>query len=232
MPSTLPKKYLKKPAKQVVSPVDLSGAPSSAKEQAHHGLAAVTIILLFLTVGCLAAATLISAKMKTVQAYAQTLAAQLGDAQQRNSDLTDQLTTIKTLQDLAKRVAVPASTPAPANIVWDTYASPNISLQYPDGYSVVKASSAFPALTIKSGQGRIEIFRMKDFPGGDRPFGFEDASGTQADLDNYVPKEFKTASNSADPKIAPYNVWIFYGTGDEATKALLDQAVASIKVTK
>ncbi len=230
MPSTLPKKYVRKTAKPAA--VEPAGAVLPAAERSHHGLAAVTIILLFLTVGCLAAATLISTKMKTVQIYAQTLAAQLGEAQQRNSDLTDQLTTIKTLQDLAKRVALPTSTPAPANVAWDTYASPNISLQYPDGYTVTKATSAFPALTIKSQQGRIEIFRMKDFPGGDRPFGFEDANVTQADLDNYIPKEFKTAPNPADPKVAPYNVWVYYGTGDTATKALLDQAAATIKVVK
>jgi len=230
MPSTLPKKYLKKPTKQAAASVDPPVAALSVKEPAHHGLVAVTMILIFLTVGCLAAATLISAKMKTVQAYAQTLAAQLGDAQQRNSDLTDQLTTIKTLQALAKKVALPAS--VPSNTVWDTYASPNISLQYPDGYSVVKATAAFPVLAIKSDRGMIEIFRMKDFPGGDRPFGFADANVTQAELDNYIPKEFKSAPNPADPKIVPYSVWVYYTAGDEAAKAVLDQAVASIKVVK
>jgi hypothetical protein len=230
MPSTLPKKIVKRSVKQAAVPEVSAAAVLPVKDQSHHGMAAVTIILLFLTVGCLAAATLISEKMKTVEVYAQTLAAQLGEAQQQNSDLTDQLTTVKTLQALAKKIAMPVT--PPVDTIWDTYASPNISLQYPDGYAVIKATSAFPVLTIKSEQGRIEIFRMKDFPNGDRPFGFADANVTQADLDNYIPKEFKSAPNPADPKIVPYSVWVYYGTGDEAAKAVLDQAVGTIKVAK
>ena len=209
----------------------LAEAVLPAKNRSHHGLAAITVILVFLTAGCLAAVTLVSEKMKTVEVYAQDVAAQLGESQQRNSDLTDQLTTIKTLQALAKRAAMPAAAP-PVDVVWATYSSSNITVQYPAGYIAVKATSAFPVLTLKGGNGRIEIFRMKDFPNGERPFGIKSADVTQADIDNYIPKELRSATNQADPKVVPYSVWVYYGSGDDAAKAVLDQAVASLKVTK
>jgi hypothetical protein len=232
MPSAAPKKPVRRAVKQIQTPIaPATGAAPAANDPSRHGLATVTIILLFLTVGCLAAATLVSEKMKTVEINAQTLAAQLDDSRAQNADLAEEVTNFKTLQALEKKVMAPAA--VPADTVWDTYASPNLSLQYPDGYAVVKATAAFPALTIKGDKGRIEIFRMKDFPGGDRPLGFEDATVSQTDLDGFIPKEFKSAApDPANPKIAPYNVWIYYGAGDDATKAVLDQAASTIKVVK
>jgi hypothetical protein len=227
MASTLPKKAAKRAVKQDQTAVQ---PPPALKTGTHHGLATVTLILLFLTIGCVAAAALMSEKTKTLVDYASSLATQLDRSQKQSADLTEEVANLKTLQILSKKVISPAV--PPIDIVWKTYSSPNISIQYPDSYTVVKATSSFPALTIKSDKGRIEIFRMKDFPGGDRPFGFEDASVSQGELDNYIPKEFKSAANSTDSKVTPYSVWIFYGTGDEETKAVLDQAVSTIKVTK
>jgi hypothetical protein len=163
--------------------------------------------------------------------YAQALADRLTEAQKQNADLSGEVMDLKTLQALSKKAIAPLE--VPVDIVWDTYSSPNLSLQYPDGYAVVKATNAFPALTIKSDAGRIEIFRAKDFPGGDRSFGLKDPIVTQSETDNNIPKEFKTAMTSpTDSKVQPYSVWIYYGAGDDATKAVLDQAAASIKVAK
>jgi|GEM_PF-4165911 len=226
MPNVLPKKPTKRAVKQIQLPT-----PVLQKNHSHHGLATIAIILLFLTVGCLAAATLMSEKTSAVMTYAQNLAVRLAESQKQNADLVDQLTNFKTLQALAKKVMAPPA--VPADMVWDAYASPNLTLQYPDGYAVVKATNAFPALTIKSDKGRIEIFRAKDFPGGDRVFGLKDPIVTQDEIDNNIPKEFKTASLAPEnSKVQPYSVWIYYGTGDETTKAILDQAVGTIKVAK
>jgi hypothetical protein len=227
----MPGDLAKKPVRRAVKKIQPATVPAPAADPSRHGLATVTLILLFLTIGCLAAATLMTEKTRAVMDYAQGIAAQLNDSQKQNADLVEQITNLRTLQALAKKVMAPPG--VPADIVWDTYASKNLSLQYPDGYTVVKATAAFPVLTIKSDKGRIEIFRMKDFPGGDRPFGFDDATVSQADLDNYVPKEFESAApNPANPKIDPYNVWVYYGTGDDATKAILDQAVDTINMVK
>lgn len=228
MPSEPLKNTVKKTVKKTLPAAPALAAPGLSPS--HHGLAAITIILIFLAIGCLAAAMLMSQKIKTLSYYGQTVAASLAASQKKNAELSDDIMNIRTLQELAKMAAAPKT--VPADIVWATYASPNISLQYPSDYTVVKATAAFPALTIKSPKGRIEIFRMKDFPGGDRPWGFEEEI-TREDFDNYVPHEFKTAApDPANPKILPYNVWIYYNEGDEATKAVLDQTAASIKVVK
>jgi hypothetical protein len=231
MPSAMPKKPVKRTVKKIQTPIEPVIVAAPVVERPPHGLATATLILIFLTIGCLAAATLMSVKIKSIAGYAQNLAVELNDSRAQNTDMAGQVADLKTLQTLAKKLIAPPA--VPADLVWDTYASPNLSLQYPNGYTVVKATTAFPALTIQSEKGRIEIFRMKDFPGGDRPFGFEDTNVTQAELDQYIPKEFKLAApEPADPKISPYSVWIYYGVGDEATKAILDQAVGTIKVVK
>lgn len=233
MPRSLAKKATKKKAEAPVvqEPAIPAGKILTMKESIsprHHGLAVGFLILLFLVVGCLSAAFLMSQKMKETFSVASLTYAQLAVSEKQKADLREQLDNLRTLRDLSNRIA-PAV--VPSDVTWETYASSNLSIQYPRGYEVVKASSSFPALTIKSDKGRIEIFRMKDFPNGDRPFGFEDADVSQAELDQYIPKEFKSAA-AADPKAKPYSVWIYYGDGDETTKALLDQAVSSIKVLK
>ena len=239
MPSSLPKKSAKRAVKKTMSDVPAVGSKEAARilemrtlpDHKRHGLATAVLILVFLTLGCLAAATLMSEKVNTVVGYAQGLAARLGAAQQQNADLRGQLADIKTMQELATKVMAPPV--VPSSLVWNTYTSPNLSLQYPDGYTVVKATNSFPALTIKGDQGRIEIFRMKDFPGGDRSFGLANINVGQSDLDQNIPKEFKSAApDPSVPNGQPYSVWVYYGTGDAATKAVLDQMVGSIKVVK
>jgi len=224
----MPSAPLKKTVKRK-SPVAPPAAP--VRHQTHHGLIAIAVILIFLTIGCLAAALLMSEKTTAAVGYAQALADRLTEAQRQNADLSNEVMDFKTLQALSKKAIAPAQ--VPIDIVWDTYSSPNLSLQYPDGDAVVKATNAFPVLTIKSDKGRIEIFRAKDFPGGDRPFGLKDPIVTQNEIDNNIPKEFKTAMTSpTDSKVQPYSVWIYYNAGDAATKAVLDQAVGTIKVAK
>lgn len=205
--------------------------PAAGKK--HHGLLIFCTILIFLVIGCLAAAFLMSEKLKSVLAYADDAAARLAASEQQKNDISEQLNNIKTLNSLAAKVTAPAA--SLSDVVWDTYSSANLSMQYPDGYTVVKATSGFPALTIKSDKGKIEIFREKDFPGGSRMLGFsgDDPRPPQAEIDEYIPKEFNSApALSPDSKIQPYSVWVYYGTGDEATKAILDQAVSTIKVVK
>ena len=232
MPSAPLKKTVKRTAKKVqfvAAPVLPSAAPVT--HRSHHGLIAIAVILIFLTIGCLAAALLMGEKTKAVTDYAQALADRLTEAQKQNADLSDEVMDFKTLQALSKKAIAPAQ--VPIDIVWDTYSSPNLSLQYPDGYAIVKATNAFPALTIKSDKGRVEIFRAKDFPGGDRSFGLKDPIVTQNEIDNNITKEFKTAMTSpTDSKVQPYSVWIYYSAGDDATTAVLDQAAGTIKVAK
>jgi len=232
MPSAAPKKPVRRAVKQIQTPIaPATGAAAAANDPSRHGLATVTIILLFLTVGCLAAATLVSEKMKTVEINAQTLAAQLDDSRAQNADLAEEVTNFKTLQALEKKVMAPPV--VPADIVWDTYASPNLALQYPDGYAVVKATNAFPVLSIKSDKGGMLIFRAKDISQSTLPDGIMGTAVLGSGFNDDGFSMERTIIHSAiDPKVAPYNVWIYYGTGDDATKAVLDQAVGTIKVTK
>jgi hypothetical protein len=225
MPSTLPKKTVKRTVKQNQMAVQPLASPSVGS---HHGLATVTLILLFLTIGCVAATALMSQKTKSAVDYAGALATQLGHLQKQNADLSEELANLKTLQILSKKTIAP--TVDFSDIVWKTYASPNISIQYPSDYTVVKATSDYPALSIKSDKGHIEIFRMKDW--GERPFGFQAADPSQHLIDIYIPKEYLSASSHDNQKVEPYSVWVYYGAGDETTKAVLDQAVSTIKVIK
>jgi len=233
MPSAPSKKPVKGTAKKV-QPVAAPVLPSAppVRHRSHHGLLAIAIILVFLTVGCLAAALLMGEKTITITDYAQNLAARLNDSQKQNADLSDEVMNLKTLQELAKKVMAPPA--VPADIVWDTYASPNLTLQYPDGYTVVKATAAFPALTIKSDKGSIEIFRMKDFPQGVRypACGGSAMSMSDAEIDVNCPKDILTTNiDYTNSSVFPYNVWVYHGN-DTQTKAVLDEIVASIKVIK
>jgi hypothetical protein len=236
MPSDLPKKTVKKTVKKILP---AASEPASALtpelSPSHHGLAAITIILIFLAIGCLAAAMLMSQKIKTLSYYGQTVAAQLTASEKKNADLSDNIMTIKTLQELAKKVAAPIT--VSGDIVWSTYASSNISLQYPSDYTAVKATADFPALTIKSDKGRIEIFRMKDFPRGVRYPAIGATAmgmgGYDAELDANNPKDvLATNIDYTNSSVFPYNIWVYYSDADTQTKAVLDEIVASIKVVK
>jgi hypothetical protein len=234
MPSTPLKKTVKRTVKKV-QPVAAPVLPSAAPvtHRSHHGLIAIAVILIFLTIGCLAAALLMGEKTKAVTDYAQALADRLTEAQRQNADLSGEVTDLKTLQALSKKAIAPAQ--VPIDIVWDTYSSPNLSLQYPDGYTVVKATNAFPALTIKSDKGRIEIFRMKDFPSGVRDAGCgASATGmSDVEIDSNCPKDMLTTGvDYTNSNVFPYNLWLYYGNADTQTKAVLDEIVASIKVAK
>jgi hypothetical protein len=190
---------------------------------------AAALILILFSVGLLSVAALMAQKLRTMVLISQSALYNLKISEQKNLELTEQINSIRTLQDLAGRVA--ATAPDFSQQVWENYSSPNLTMQYPYGFETVKASSSFPGLTIKNNQGRIEIFRMKDFPGGERTLDFMNAETTSADFDNLVPKDFLTVP-SESPAIAPYSVWVYYGNGDEQTKSLLLETVKSIKILK
>jgi len=227
MPSSLSPKPVRRVAKKSV-PVSVPQNEPQIKTMPmakHHGLLVGNIILVFLVIGCLSAAFLMSEKMKTAVFFANDAAARLAASEKDKSELEEQLRNIKVLNNLANKITVPVA--SSSEIIWNTYESPNLLFKYPEGYTVTKEKS-IPFFTIKGEKGRIEIFRMKDF--GDRPFGFEDGDMTRAEFDQYVPQ--KMITTPANQKVEPYNVWIFYGIDDSATKALLEEVVSSIKVIK
>ncbi len=228
MPRSLPKRSAKKKIAAPVAPAGRILEMKPSRMGWHHGLALGTVILIVVAIGAIAAAVLEYRNLAPAVKYAQNASNRIDELSKQNSDLSQQLTDLRTVNQLA------AKSP-PADIVLDTYTSPNLSLQYPDGYTVVKATASFPALTIKSDKGRLEIFRMKDFPGGIRPAGCgATAMGmSDEDIDKYCPKDMLTTGiDDTNSKVFPYNVWLYYNYADQQTKAIFDQIVASIKVIK
>lgn len=105
------------------------------------------------------------------------------------------------------------------------YSTDSYSLRYSSDYKIVEPIVPFPALNIeKAGNKRLEVFKMTDFPGG-RPWGFT-GEETQEEIDSYVPRERLTVGVSDKA----YDVWLFYGAGDDQTKAELHAIFDSITV--
>lgn len=239
MPRPLSQKPVKRATKKML-PASVP-APSVSGEKIeiktmpmakHHGLLVGNIILVFLVIGCLSAAFLMSEKMKASILVASDAAARLSLSEKGKEELQEELRNIKTLNSLASKVA--ATDAFSKTIEWETYTSPKLSLQYPRGYEVVK-DDPYLTLVIKNNEARIEIFRYKDFPGDDRVLGFsgDEPAPSQTEIDDYIPKAYSDVPVlSADSKIEPYTVWVFYKTGDEGAKAILEQVVSSIKVLK
>lgn len=126
-----------------------------------------------------------------------------------------------------------------------------VSFQYPETFTAwptgdpirAKAGRGVYTITVeKEGVGRIEIFRFKDFPGHDRPWGFT-GEETQEDIDGYLPKEdfLITSENELLPttnfeeieKKDPENthfVWLFYGLNDLSAKNELHNIINTLKI--
>jgi hypothetical protein len=178
----------------------------------HHGPTLGTVILIVIAIGATSAAVLEYRNLAPAVKYAQNASNRIDELSKQNSDLSQQLADLRTVNQLA------AKTP-PAEVVLKEYSSSNLSLLYPEDFTFVKAAGSFPALTIKKDdQSRVEIFRARDFPGGKRTLPAGVVASKIGSLDN--------------DKVAPYDVWIYYGAADETVKAELDKIAASIKVIK
>lgn len=190
----------------------------------HHGLTLGTIILVLVAVGSLAAVTLEYWKMNAAITSANDANSKLAKAMTQNDDLAQRLKAAETINALSVKNS-------PKEIVLKEYTSSNLSLNYPVDYTVEKATNNFPVLTIKSDKGRIEIFRMKDFFGGERTVvGSED---TEGDVDGSAPKEqLLVGTDLADSRIQPYNAWLYYETSDDEAKTALEKIAASVKVLR
>ena len=187
----------------------------------QRGYPPFALILLFVAVAGITAAVLSFQKMSVAVAYADRAGAQLSDAKILASDLRTKVADLETLQTLAAKKQEPLA--ISPDQTWLEYSSKNIALQYPSGFTLQKATSAFPALTISGPEGKIEIFRMADF-GGKRPVG----SGNDV-----LPKESLLVGTAPeDSRIQPYDAWLYYDAGDDAAKAELEAIAASVKALK
>jgi hypothetical protein len=181
------------------------------------------LLILLVAAGSISLAALAYQKMNFAVSYAADVQSRLGASQARADDLAEQVKELQTLNELQGKAD---------ETVWKEYSSPNITVDYPEDATVVKATADFPALTIKTAAGKVEIFRMKDFPGGKRDASCAGCMGwSEAELDAAYPRETKTAVGSNTTSI-PYDVWIYYGHDDAAAKALMDKIVASIRINK
>jgi hypothetical protein len=184
----------------------------------HNNYFPFVIILLFIAVAGITVAVLSFQKMSAALVYVNQTDEALAAAKSRADSLRGQITDLKALQFLASKKAEPPFV-APDQ-TWPTYSSKNLTLQYPADFEVVKATSSFPALTIKGSTGKIEIFRLADFD-GKREVGRDDES---------LPKETLLVGTALeDSSIQPYDAWLYYGAGDNAAKATLKAIAASVK---
>jgi hypothetical protein len=203
---------------------DLVGVrPFRRKENGRDGMVFSSTVLLLVAAGCAVLTVLFYQKMNFASRLRDMAEARLAETEAKVNELSERINDLSALDSLRQLEAA---------VIWKEYASPNLTLAYPAGYSVDKASASFPGLTIKNADSRIEIFRKKDFPGGERPLGLRAADASEAELDDYLPKTQTTTVLGPDSRIQPYDVWIFYRTGDEAAKATLERVAASIKVLK
>jgi ABC-type multidrug transport system fused ATPase/permease subunit len=228
MPRVPSKKPAKRRVKAVVSAGRILEIRPVNENRLRPGVTPSLAVLLLVSIGSIAVAAFAFQKLAAVMGYADQTANQLATVRQEAADLKDRVANFETLRLLAAKTAV-STTPEsalPANLVWLDYASKNISLQYPQGFTLLKATSVYPALVIKNDAGRIEIFRTKDFPGGTRPGGcVTDGYLTdQRELGKPSPVECRT--------VATYDVWIYYPSDDKVTKAILDQIASTIKVLR
>lgn len=177
-------------------------------------------LLALIAVGSLTACAFAFQKLTLALAFADAANSELAKTGAENADLKNRVMDFETLNALSKRTQVTA---LPSDLVWTEYISKNLSLRYPQGYEVIKASGSFPALTIKGDKGRVEIFRMKDF-GGSR----EVDSG-----DNGLPQEaLMVGAPLEQSAVQPYDAWIYYAEKDEQAKAIFDAIAASVKALR
>jgi hypothetical protein len=100
---------------------------------------------------------------------------------------------------------------------YETYNSKAYTFQYPATYSIVtEPTEAFPALMIKGGESRVEIFKNNDSgnfhlvgPNGERMHGYS-SSGADEHESKLVPKE-KLVTGT-------YTIWLFYRQDDSRAK--------------
>lgn len=111
-------------------------------------------------------------------------------------------------------------------IGWKEYTNEVLAFTYPPEYSITEPGpGTLNAITVaKANTKRLEIFQLKNFPDGDRPWGFE-TEMTQEDLDGYVPKEFLKITVGKEI----YDVWLYYSAADTETKAELHRIADSLK---
>lgn len=151
----------------------------------------------------------------------------------QNADLAIVSSQVDRLQKaVLKLQAAPKAPAAPETKVidlstWHDYVSADYSLKYPGYYTVEQPTASFKATVVRGNNGRVEVFKMKDF-GGDRPFGMEpeNTGVSQQEIDSYVPKQSVTATGTK----GTYDVWLFYGKDDAAAKAEVEAIYRSIKV--
>jgi hypothetical protein len=178
------------------------------------------IVILIIAVAGVTASVLSLKRMSETVFYADRAVEQLAAIKARAADLENQVTDFETLQILNAKDAKPPI-PSPDQ-TWTSYSSKNLSLQYPPGFEIVKATAVFPALTIKNSKGSLEIFRMKDF-GGKREIGSDDRLPKTSSLVGTVLE---------DSRIQPYDAWFYYEAGDDATMAMLEGIAASVKALR
>jgi hypothetical protein len=193
----------------------------------HHGLTLGTIILFVVVAGSLTFAGLEYKKADSASAAAQSAVIKLAQSAAQNVDLAQRLKDNEALNALAAKAP-------PKEIFLKTYSSPNLSLDYPEDFTIVKATNDFPVLTINNKIGGVLIFRSKDFSNPvpqDYSIIDKAMAGTNFYGDNFTVAK-TTISVPDNPKAAPYDVWTVNGINDAAAKAVLDKIVASIKVIK
>lgn len=229
MPRALSKKSSKRRAKAPAPAGRILEMRPVAENRLRSGLTPGLIVLLLVTIGSIAVAAFAFQKLAVVIGYADATASRLASVQQQAADLKERVDNFETLRLLAQKTVESATLVAPpSDVVWLDYASKNLSLKYPQGFTVVKATSAFPALTIKNDKGQVMIFRVKDFPGGVLPAAI--SNRVSEGSTNYA--NLLTVSSTDNAKIAPYNVWMEGPKGDDATEAVLKQIIASVKIIR
>lgn len=111
---------------------------------------------------------------------------------------------------------------------WNKYDGAKYGFQYPDGYTVKPVTSEYKVLTIFKGETKVlEVFKNSDFPGGDRPIGFEGEEPlTQKEADEIIPKEtFDIMGDNTK-----YEVRLFYNNADPVMKSTVRLIANSIKL--
>jgi hypothetical protein len=217
MKRSLPKKPARKSAKKAVPAGRiLEMRPVPPKKPFAPGV----FLLALVAVASLAACAFALEKLGAALAYAEEARMTVAKTSEENAELKGRMTDLKTIEELSKKSAPPA---IPSGLTWKEYSSKNLTLMYPETFEVVKATASFPALSIKSDKGRVEIFRMNDF-GGSRKVGTGDEG---------LPKEAMIAGVPLEQSaIQPYDVWIYHAPGDEQSKAVFSAIANSIKAVK
>jgi len=188
---------------------------------ARRDFLAFAIMLLFIAVAGITVAVLSFQRMSDALAYADRTGTELAASRAEAKELKYKVSDLQTLQTLSAKSVAPSILVPDSS--WLSYSSPNLSLQYPPGFSVKKATASFPALTIESGAGKIEIFRLKDFD-GERSVGMGE---------NSLPKgSMMVGTELQDSRIQPYDAWLYYRADDAATKSALEAIAASVKALR